>query len=299
VWVLGSGHSWDLYVGSNNVNAFVGILLKRVGIVKKVVYYVIDFNPNRFDQPLINFLYQKLDQYCVRESDETWNMSPRMEEGRKDYFGFIGGNQKVVPVGLWLSESVSLPLDKISRHTLAFVGHVQEKQGAQYIIRAIPAIVKKIPDFTFLVIGGGDYVPALEALARRLQVASHVRFTGYLNNHTEIDALLSKSALGVALYDSYDGKNVSFSYFGNPTKVKTYFSAGLPVLISDVPYNAREIEKAGCGKIISYDANDISHAVITILSSAKTLAGYRDHVRVYRKKFDWNSIFSDALKNLL
>ena len=298
VWSCRAGYTWDLYVGSNNLNAFAGLLLRTFGRVKKVVYYVIDFNPKRYDAPLVNALYHRLDQYCVRHADETWNMSPRMETGRKKYFGFTGGNQKVVPVGLWLSESVSLPITEIHRYTLAFVGHVQEKQGIQYVMQSIPYIVKKIPDFKFLVIGGGDYLSVLQKLSTDLKVSEHVKFTGYVKNHADIEKLLAQSALAVALYDRYDGKKLSFSYFGNPTKVKAYLSAGLPVIMSDVPYNAKEIERVGCGKIVSYESRDIASAIIEILVNEKTLLSYRAHVVSYRKKFDWNRIFGAALANL-
>ncbi len=298
-WVLRTGRTWDLYVGSNCINAVVGIVLQKLGIVKKTVYYVIDFNPVRYDQPFVNALYQRLDQYCVIHADETWNMSPRMKAGRRTYFGFSGGNQKVVPVGLWLSDCISLPIREINPHKLVFVGHIQEKQGIQYVLRAIPAIVKKVHDFTFLIIGGGDYLSRLQVLSRELGIAGHVEFSGYIKDHREIDKLLVKSALGVALYDRKDGDKISFSYFGNPTKVKVYQSAGLPVLISDVPYNTRELEESGCAKIVSYEPRDIARAVTSLLLHDRILRKYRDNVVAYRVRYDWNSIFSKNLRNLL
>lgn len=298
-WVIGRGEKWDLYVGSNNVNAYVGILLKRLGIVKKVIYYVIDFNPRRFDKAMINRFYHWLDQYCVRYADECWNMSPRMEEGRKKYFNFSGGKQKVVPVGLWLKDARQIPFERINHHRLAFVGHIQEKQGVQYILRALPRIIKKIPTFTFLIIGGGGYLDSLKREARVLHVEKYVVFTGYVKDHAEIEELLGQSALAVALYDKYEGKNLSFSYFGNPTKIKSYLGAGLPVILSDVPYNVREIEEAGCGRIISYDPKMIADSIIEILRNEQTLRLFRENVFSYRKQFDWNRIFSLALLEII
>lgn len=299
VWVLRTGEQWDVYIGSNNLNAFTGLILRALGKVRKVVYYVIDFNPNRYESPLVNRLYQWLDQYCTRHCDETWNMSPRMQAGRKKYFGFTGGNQKVVPVGLWMAQCLSLPMSRIGRHTMAFVGHVQEKQGLQFVVRAIPRIVRKIPDFKLLVIGGGDYIPVLQALVRQLHVSAQVTFTGYIKDHVEIEKLLSTSAMGVALYDKYDGKKLSFSYFGNPTKVKTYLGAGLPVILTNVPYNARTLVDAGCGRIVTTDSKDITEVVTGMMKNPGILQKYRQNVISYRKKFDWNRIFDVSLSALI
>jgi len=299
IWIMKTREHWDLYVGSNNINAFVGILLRSFGLVRKVVYYVIDFNPVRYDSPMINSLYQRLDQYCVRHCDETWNLSPRMEEGRKKYFGFSGGNQRYVPVGLWIRESVSIPLAKIHPHRLAFVGHVQEKQGIQYVIRAMPELVKKFPDVSFIVIGGGEYVPSLKALVAELHLANYVKFTGFVKDHKDIERLVATSALGVALYSKYDGVHLSFSYFGNPTKVKTYFTAGLPVLMTDVPYNARDIVRAGCGQIVTVAPKDIAAGALGLMMDPKALQEFRNNVVSYRKQFDWNTIFRLNLARII
>ena len=38
IWVIRYGRKADLLVGSGNLNAFAGLILKRLGVVKKVVY---------------------------------------------------------------------------------------------------------------------------------------------------------------------------------------------------------------------------------------------------------------------
>jgi len=98
-WVIQTGRKWDLFVGSDNLNALSGIVLKRLGHVKKVIYYVIDYNPSRFENKTLNYIYHKIDQFCVRHADETWNLSPRMEWGRKKYFG--NGLLRSYSVSLW------------------------------------------------------------------------------------------------------------------------------------------------------------------------------------------------------
>ena len=118
----------DLFIGCDNLNAFSGIVLRFFGKTKKVIYYVIDYNPKRFDIKILNYFYHKLDQFCVRHADETWNLSPRMAQARKEYFGFSGGNQITVPIGIWFSRFPRLDFSQIEKHTLVFMGHILEKQ---------------------------------------------------------------------------------------------------------------------------------------------------------------------------
>lgn len=291
---------WNLYVGNDNLNAASGVLLKWLGIVKKTVYYVIDYNPKRFPNKLLNRIYHCIDQFCVKFSDETWNLSPRMAQAREEYFRFRGGRQVVVPVGVWFERIKRAEFDQIEKHTLVFMGHVTEKQGIQYVMRAVPRILKKIPDFKFLVIGGGNYLEELKRQAKDLKIENCVEFTDFIEKHEEIEDLLVKCGLAVCLYEKYDqAGNLSFTYFADPAKIKLYLASGLPVLLTDVSYNAKEIEAKNCGKIVDYDAKNIAVAVINLMSDEEKLRQYRENAVNYAKQFDWNLILKNNLQEIL
>ena len=293
------GRGSDLYLGFDNLNALSGLVLRRFGIVKKCLYYVIDYNPVRFRNRLMNKVYHKIDQYCVRHCDETWNLSPRMKEGRKKYFNFSGGNQIAMPIGIWFNR-IKPGQNKSEIKKLAFMGHVLKKQGVQYVIAAISKIIKKIPNFSFEVIGGGDYLPELKKLARELKIDKYVNFYGFIESHEKVEQLLSSCDVAVAIYDKHDeAGNLSFTYFADPGKIKSYLAGGLPVLLTDVSHNAKEIEKLGCGKIITADKRSIADAVVSMLKNEKKIARMRENALKYAEKFDWNKIFGKNLKRVL
>jgi len=299
-WVAKRRKKWDIFIGFDNLNAFSGIVLRRLGLVKKVVYYVIDYNPKRFKNGMLNKIYHWIDQLAARHANETWNLSPRMEEGRKKYFDFHEGNQKTVPIGIWFSRFKQLDFSEIEKHTLVFMGHILEKQGIQHVLNAIPLVVEKIPDFKFLIIGGGDYLEKLKKQAKEAHIEKFVEFTGYIEKHEDIERMLSESAAAIAMYEKYDKfGGLSFSYFADPGKIKSYLAAGLPVLLSDVSYNAKEIEEKKCGFIINYDKKSIADTIIKILQNETMLEKYRKNAVDYAKEFDWNLIFEKNLKNLI
>lgn len=299
-WGILVGDKWDLYVGVNNLNALGGILLRLIGRVDRVVYYVIDYNPNRFSKPLMNKIYHAIDHFCVRYSDETWNLSPRMKSARKEYFGFEGGSQKVAPLGVWFSRINRATTDGFHDYTLVFMGHLLKQQGVQHVIHAMPDILKIIPDFKFVVIGGGEYLAPLKNIAKGLDLENSIQFFGYIENHEEIERQISVCAAAVALYEETDGRgNPSFTYFTDPGKVKAYLACGLPVLLSDVAHNARDIEARRCGMVIKNDPQSISRAVVELMTDMKKLAEYRANAVSYARQYDWNTIFEDLLSGVL
>lgn len=295
-WVIKTGKKWNLYVGSDNLNAFSGIILKKLGGVEKVIYYVIDYNPKRFENKILNKIYHWIDQFCVKYADETWNLSPRMTQARKKYFNFSGGNQKTVPIGVWFDRFERLDFSQIEKHTLVFMGYILEKQGVQYVLDAIPDIIKEIPDFKFLVIGDGEYLENLKEQAKKLGIEKFIDFTGYIEKHSDVEKMLSMCACAIAMYEKYDkSDNLSFTYFADPGKIKAYLAGGLPIFLTDVAHNAKEIEEKRCGFIISQDKNEIAKKVIALMKDENILQEYRENAIAYAREFDWEKIFRKNL----
>ena len=102
---------------------------------------------------------------------------------------------------------------------------------------------------------------------------------------------MADSALAIAMYDKTKD---TFTYYADPTKLKDYLSAGLPILLTDVPFNAQDIQKASCGIIVQYDSKILAKAIIKVLQDEKTLHTYRNNAITYIQKFDWEKIFDRA-----
>ena len=300
-WVLKSKKKWDLFIGVDSLNAFAGVWLKRLNITKKVIYYVIDYTPQRFESNILNSIYHWIDKFSVKNCDETWNLSPRMAEAREKHKGLkrkIYNKQKVVPIGIWYDRIQRKDFSKLEKHTMVFMGHILRKQGIQYVLEAIPKIIGEISDFKFLIIGGGDYLPTLKEKVRYLSIERYVAFTGFVKDHEGIEEMLSSSAVAIAIYEGRN-KETNFTYFADPGKLKSYFAAGLPVLLTDVPHNAKEIQRRCCGLIVEPDSKNIANAVVDLMRDEKKLRQYRENAMNYAKQFDWNIIFKEALENIL
>lgn len=224
-------------------------------------------------------------------ADEVWDLSPRMKEGRKKYFGLKNTDYKssrVVPYGLWLNRIKKPSYRKIQTHTLVFMGHLLEKQGVDTVIKRIPDIIKIIPDFKFKIIGSGRYEKKLKKLAKTLNVEKYCNFVGRINDNVKMEKEISTSGVAIAPYLS---TKQSYTYYADPGKVKTYLACGVPVLLTNLPWNAKEIEKRKCGKIISSEGRDLVNK-LAFLMDTKTNREYRKNTTKYSSEFDYDKIFS-------
>lgn len=288
---------YDIYFGFDCLNCLTGILLRKTGRIKKVIFYSIDFSPIRFKNPLINKVYHAIEKFCILHADEVWNVSPRIAEGRESFLHISSKkyHQKVVPIGVWTNDIKITPFKKVKKQQIVFLGHILEKQGVQKVIIALEEIRKKIPNIKLLIIGGGEYLDNLKKLVEKLKLGKHVLFTGWITDRSIIDKTLSESAVAVATYVPEKEKLYNFTYYADPTKLKDYLAAGLPIVMTDISYNAKIIEENKCGILVQYDEKEIASAIITLLKNENQLKKYKHNALQYSKTFDWEVIFDKAL----
>jgi glycosyltransferase involved in cell wall biosynthesis len=123
-----------------------------------------------------------------------------------------------------------------------------------------------------------------------------VEFMGYVKDHREAERLLAECAFAVALFNpDLD----DFSYYADPGKIKTFLAAGLPVIMTNVPWVAQEIDARRCGFVIPYDEASVTEAMLALLQDTGLLREYRANATAMARDHDYALIFSRALKGIL
>lgn len=298
-WVFRYQKRISLYIGSDGFSAYLGLLLKKLGKVQEVVLYTIDFMPKRFESVFLNWLYHFFDKQCLKKCKVIWNLSDKMAEGREDYMKIkreVFAPQITIPLGIWDKRIPKLGFAKKKRYQVVFMGHILKKQGLDIVIDAFPTILKQIPQANLLIIGTGDYENNLKKKVKKLKLEKSVNFVGYIESHEQVEKMLSESILAVA---TYKPDPESFTYFADPGKIKNYLSAGLPVILTDVPPIAREIEEKKCAQITEYTPDSFAKHAIGLLSSPAKLQLYQMNAFKFAKNFDWENVFTKALKQTL
>ena len=285
-----------LFMGSNCLNAFVGIILRKIGFVEKVIFFTPDYSQQRFKNRMLNNLYHWLDYYCLKEADLVWNSSSIMPidlmvKEREKRGIPTKYRDKQIPVPDGTDEFRQLSLEQINRFEIGFVGHLKEGMGIELLIDAMPDIKREIPEVKLVIIGSG---PIEKYLREKAKDKEYIKFTGFIGDIKCVYDRLSKCAIGIAPYEPG-----TISQYTDPGKVKVYLTVGLPIVITKVPQVAFEIDKEKCGIAIDFDRKQLIDAVIKLLKDDEVLKQYRENTKIMSEKYRWSNIFKRALSRVV
>lgn len=288
---------FDIYVGVDPLNALAGILLRKLGVVRVVIFYVIDYAPIRFKNAILNGIYHIIDRICVYHADHTWNLTSAMADARaRRGVNSEKTNQMTVPTGTNFDRTEHLPIEEIDRTSLAFLSHLREGQGVELILEAMPAVVEKIPSVKLMVIGTGPHEEYFKKEVEERNLNNNVFFLGYIENHHDVERIISKCGVGIAPYVPDPD---SFTWYADPGKPKVYLGCGIPVIITKVPKVAFEIEKGGAGIAIDYNKHELIDAIVRLLSNQEMYHESRQRALEYASKYKWDDVFYKAFSEML
>jgi glycosyltransferase involved in cell wall biosynthesis len=256
IWVA-LRHGVDVVHAANPPDTLfaIGAIFKLFG--KRYVFDHHDLAPevylSRFDQPRRNAIYRCLRwmercSFAVADVVISTNESYR---SRAIAFGKMPADKVfVVRNGPPLSYTPLAPpagLAERAPHLIGYIGTIGPQDGLDRWLRAIHHMVFELErrDFLAVIIGDGDAMPAVRALARELQIESHVLFTGRLAE-TQARSHLSATALCVQPDPSGPLNDVS-----TMNKLMEYMALGK----ATVAFDLHETRVSG-GKAVVYVPND-------------------------------------------
>lgn len=275
----------DVFIGIDPLNALSGVILKKLGRVKKIVFYTADYSEKRFDNDMLNMIYHHIDMYCCRQSDEVWNVSKRIWQLRKK-MGVSNKRNIFVPN----VPPVSNSNDTATRHNkfeLITTGIIDKQLDFEGTIRAVALLKNEIPELVLTIVGNGPEEGHLKKLAKELGVSGKVTFTGRLSLLESL-RLQSGAGMGLALYTGIWG----FNTYGDSTKCREYFRFGLPVISTDTHSTVEDIVRWDAGMVVDKNVDAYVRAIKEILnryefySSNSTKAGWvyeNIHLRLIRQ----------------
>jgi phosphatidylinositol alpha-mannosyltransferase len=106
---------------------------------------------------------------------------------------YLPGEYRIIPSGINLNrfrpdlpplpEPVpATPAPRMSRNkTILFLSRLDKRKGLDVLIRAMPLILKAIPDACLIVVGRGPMEGYCRELVKRLEIGAMVRFIGQVN----------------------------------------------------------------------------------------------------------------------
>ncbi len=285
----------DILVTGDCLLAVAGIVLRYVGITKRVIYYMIDYTPIRFHNRLVNATYLWMDRTACRYADQVWPLSEQMiaarfEDGRITPEAV---NWQVVPYGNHPVQADSAP--GISRCHVAYMGGLSREKGADLFVPIAQQLVARGIDVQFIVIGDGDYREELREQAMTAGILDRFDFKGYVEDVGEALSTLACCGVAIAPYNPHDTN--SPTPYADSGKLKLYLGCGVPIVLTDLPSIASTIAAKGAGLIADHSAEDIAEKIYSIIT-ADDYDDYRKQARCLGAEYSWDAIFTRAFEGL-
>lgn len=291
-------NKYDIFVGLESINALAGIILRKMGVVKKVVYYVSDYSPTRYKSGWFNQVYLYLDRLAAMHSDFIWDVSLAMMPAR-----IKAGLDKRraapvihVPNALFPQQINYLPESKIVPNTLVFAGTLGEENGPDLAIESLKLVADKVPNAKLHIFGGGDSdIKRLTNLTRKLGLEDNVTLHGFVSDQIKLSKEIAKYALGLAPYKAIPG---SPRWWADATKIRLYLAAGLPIITTQVPPLGKEVEKDNAGLVAEDNPKATSAAILKLLKDRGLWMQMRRNAIRRAKDNVWENTYSQALKKM-
>jgi glycosyltransferase involved in cell wall biosynthesis len=288
----------DAWFGFNPLACARGLAARRQGRARFVALWSVDFVPDRFGSgTLPTRIYDRVDKLCCVHADARIELSGAARDGRNERHGLAPDPARthIVPMGAWLDRVATTPADGFTERRVAFLGHLVPRQGVDKLLDGLAVLRGRGESFSAEIIGTGPEESKLRARTKDLGLEGIVRFTGFVEDHRDVERLLARSSLAVAPYRPTED---SFTRYADPGKLKAYLAAGLPIVLTDVPPNARELAHEAGAEIVDYDASAIADAVSRGLTVAETWGERRRSALAYAQRFDWNILLRNVLETL-
>lgn len=279
---------YDVCFYSCPQNTLLATWLKKSKIVRKVVYYDIDFFPDHVDarDPLSRKLLSWRENVAVNQADGVISVSKPLELLRKSQGA---RNVITIPNGVVLEYFSEARQKEPHPPTLLYIGLLSEAWGIDLVLEALPAIRQDVPDVRFMIVGAGDYAEELSRITLKLGLQDLVVFYGR-QPYRELAKYTRQADVGIAIY-----KTRKFVEYASPMKIKDYLAAGLPVITSRIGEAEEIIRDSGAGEVVECSPAAIATASVRILTNPQLADDYTQAAIRYAPNLDWNKVLEPAL----
>jgi len=170
-------------------------------------------------------------------------------------------------------QKLGLPRDA---KIVLFVGNLIPRKGAEYLIKALPIILTKIPNAILVIVGDGPQRGALEQLVEELNLKSNVFFTGRIP--TEKLSLY---------YGAADVFVLPSLHEGHPMVLLEAMASGLPVIATKVSGNMETVIHGVNGYLVEpKNIHQLAESIIRVLSDNRQIQEFGEaSLKIYKERF--------------
>ncbi|MBN1562075.1 glycosyltransferase family 4 protein [candidate division KSB1 bacterium] len=192
----------------------------------------------------------------------------------------------LLPNAVDLQRYEVLPEVKSASPVIGYLGRIKKYKSVDHIIRAMPDIVKKIPDVTLKIIGDGDALPELRQLAQLLAVDKNIEFTGHVSQQDKV-RLINESWIVV---------NPSSKEGWGLTVIESN-ACHVPVVAARSPGLVDSVIDGKTGTLYEYgDIKQLMNSVVDLLQNDTKRSYLADNARAWAERWNWDDSAAKAMR---
>ncbi|MBN1484474.1 MAG: glycosyltransferase family 4 protein [Chloroflexia bacterium] len=177
------------------------------------------------------------------------------------------------------------PGPKCERPLLLYLGRLRHYKSIDVALRALPDILRVVPELEFGIVGSGPAESSLRALTRELGIAARVRFYGHVAEADKI-RLLQQAHLVV---------NPSMKEGWGLTVIEAN-ACGTPVVAADVPGLRNSVRHGETGLLVPYDdPGALARTVSELLLDTHRREQLTRNALAWAAGFDWSASAQQCL----
>ena len=186
------------------------------------------------------------------------------------------------------------------KFVILYLGYFGPHRGVDTVVEAMPAVVERIPEAVFVVVGRGSYQPYLEGLAARLGMTRNVDFAGF-KPYAEVGSWMQRADVNIIPHKRNDHTDNTV-----PHKLFQSLLAGKATVVSDAPPLKRLAEETGGAFVFEAEnAGSLAQLIVRLASDPEAVrARANSGLAAAREgRFNWDTdqqhlleIYSDFIR---
>ncbi len=239
-------------------------------------------------EKLRDYIYLPFYKYLAKKQFKIHkNIITRSQAAKKDLLRFYGKQEenyvKIIPDGINLKNFNPKNKDpqiqkKYGNNVLLYVGPFYNRKKIPILLKAMPIIIKKIPDIHLILIGKGEVWNECKVLAKLLGIQRHTSFLGFVEEES--------------LRKFYASSKI----FVFPSEIEGFgqvileaLASGIPVICANKPPMSKVIENGGKTFFLN-NPQDLSKKIIELLNDKEERLTLSRNALMVAKKYQWKQI---------
>jgi len=168
---------------------------------------------------------------------------------------------------------------KYEQPTILYLGRIKKYKSIQHLILALKKVREKLPEARLMVVGTGDYLPQLKALAASLDLIDAVEFPGFVSQADKVDRMRrAHVAVLPSLKEGWGLTNVEAN------------ACGTAVVASRSPGLRDSVNDNVSGLLYEYgDIDELVDKLLMILTDADSRQRLERGGLEWAERFNWDA----------